>query len=64
MKGFELKETVLTPGKRNLVRLTMEDCERSTKQFNVLHNEHAKYKAERNKLLNKFKLDPDVEIDA
>ena len=64
MKGFELKETVLTPGKRNLVRLTMEDCERATQQFNVLHNEHAKYKAERNKLLNKFKLDPDVEIDA
>lgn len=62
MKPIELKERVLTPGKRNLIRLTMEDLEKSIKQFDILHNEKAAFRAERSKLLDKFKIDPD-ELD-
>ena len=62
MKPDELKEWVLTPGKRNLVRLTMEDLESSIKQFDILHNDKANFRAERSKMLDKFNIDPD-ELD-
>ena len=63
MNAIALGETTLEPGKRQLIRLTINDVEKEIDQLLILHSESNKYRQERKALMSKFKISVD-DIDS
>lgn len=59
MNASQLTETVMTPGNRQLVRLTIEDFEREDQIFRILHDKRQKYSDARKEMMQKFIINPD-----
>jgi Type IIA topoisomerase (DNA gyrase/topo II, topoisomerase IV), B subunit len=56
MTASQLAETCIEPGKRNLVRLTMDDLHKSLAQFEVLHGDKQTNRDARKQFMSKFKI--------
>lgn len=63
MTASQLEETCLQPGKRNLVRLTIDDLKRDLAEFDILHGKKQKHVEERKAFMSKFKISID-DIDS
>lgn len=62
LKAEELRETTLDPNNRILIRLTVEDIEKTMEQMSVLHGDDTQSRAKRKELIGGYKIRRD-ELD-
>lgn len=58
MKPADIRRTVMNPDDRMLIRLTMEDCEKTLKVFNKLMGNKTLDKVARKEMMEIFRIDP------